>query len=144
MNSNETTETITPLIPSVSSVPSVPSQNLLIPPPYVGEPDGWEMIDIELIKKLEQEQIAYIKNIIHQVLHLEYLQHIADNKEINLPEIISDINVSMKYKEIHISVKKVRHTTTVDFLKSIPGKIAGIAFDHPFRLLGFLTVLSFK
>ena len=83
---------------------------------------------------MEQEQLTHIKSLIDEILHLEDSQQ----KNVNF-QIISNMDVLMKYKGIEIMIRKVHPTTTMDYVKTIPGHIADMVLTHPLKLLGFLT-----
>lgn len=140
---------------SEKAKPSVPDDEIITrssddhirsgcPPEYMYEhiPTDWEIIKIKDIKKMEQEQLSSMISIIDQILQLEYNNE--ELKDTVLCEIVSDINVKMKYKEICITVEKIHPTTIYSIIKSIPKKIMGVAFDHPLKFLGLLTVISLR
>jgi hypothetical protein len=96
------------------------------PPEYIDYPD-WETIHVD---DVEKAQIEHMKMIVDQILHLE--------------NVVTDINIEMQYKEIHITIRKNHHATMFDHIKYISKKLAGMMISHPLKCIGLLTMMSIK
>lgn len=109
----------------------------IYPPAYLETAEGWEIVRAKDIERLEQEQLIHIKSLIDEILHLEN-SHQQDGKL----QILSDMNVLMKYKNIEITVRKVHPTTTMEYIKGVSEKVVNVVTNHPLKMLGLFTLWS--
>jgi hypothetical protein len=98
------------------------------PPDYC-----WELVNKDEIKQAEQLQIANIERIIRDIL-----ESYGENG------VLSDINIDLHYKHIHISVTRCTKMGMVTgYIKSLPAKIAQLTLSYPVKALGFVTFIRY-
>lgn len=102
--------------------------NASAPPLYENE---WKIVEHKDIKEIEHIQICELKNTIEHLLKLEF------SNNFNNADLIGDIDIDLKYKQLKISIHRRHKKRLTDYMPFIYNIINAL---HPIKLLGMAYI----